>query len=315
MKSGATETSYHYLAEHYRFPDSVFVHHLPSEIVKSNKYIKILWSHHSYDQPHYVGFDHNICDLIVCPSTWLKEKFIKFHRVPEDKLVVIPNGVSDQFVYNDKKTKTLIHTSIPYKGLELLPAIFPKVLQAHPDCQLKIFSSMSLYGQHHDPYTELYKQLENLPNVHYSPAVDQAELIPHLQSSALFVHPNIWEETSCVSLLEAMRCGCYPVLSDIGALPETSAEIATIVPMIGRPNQKGWLVADQFINNFAQAIIDALDYFTNDRVYYDEISKRCSQHAEENHSWKMIAKQWETTIRDLYEKVGSKHSNKSRSSR
>ena len=32
MKSGATETSYQYLQEHYQFPENVFVSHLPEEI-------------------------------------------------------------------------------------------------------------------------------------------------------------------------------------------------------------------------------------------------------------------------------------------
>ena len=43
MKSGATESSYFYLEEHYKIPDNVFVHHLPEEIKKSNHDYKILW--------------------------------------------------------------------------------------------------------------------------------------------------------------------------------------------------------------------------------------------------------------------------------
>jgi len=51
MKSGATETSYFYLQEHYPFPENVFVSHLPQEILKSDHEYKILWAHHAYDQP------------------------------------------------------------------------------------------------------------------------------------------------------------------------------------------------------------------------------------------------------------------------
>jgi hypothetical protein len=32
MKSGATETSYYYLQEHYQFPENVFVSHLTRRI-------------------------------------------------------------------------------------------------------------------------------------------------------------------------------------------------------------------------------------------------------------------------------------------
>ena len=42
MKSGATETSYTYLQEHYKFPENVFVSHIPQEIKKSTHEYKIL---------------------------------------------------------------------------------------------------------------------------------------------------------------------------------------------------------------------------------------------------------------------------------
>ena len=120
MKSGATETAYIYLSEHYQFPDNVFVSHLPEEIKKSNHPYKILWAHHAYDQPVFVNFDHNTVNHIVSPSQWNRDQLVKYHNVPEYKISVIPNGVSDIFSYSDKKTKTMIYTSIPYKGLEVL---------------------------------------------------------------------------------------------------------------------------------------------------------------------------------------------------
>lgn len=303
MKSGASESNYYYLNEHYQFPDDVFVSHLPQEVVQSTARIKILWCQHAYDQPHYVNFDHNTCDAMVCPSEWTKQGFIKYHKVPEDKLVVIWNGVGPQFTYSPQKTKTLIHTSIPYKGLELLPYIFPIVKKAHPDCELKIFSSMGLYGQEQDPYEQLYQHLKTMPGVHYSPAVDQAALIEHLQSAAVFVHPNIWEEGFCVSMAEAMAAGCYPIVADIGALAEISGEIATLVPMDGESTTKGWQVTDQFINMFAQAVIDALNFYDKDRKYYDEISLRCSKYSRNRYDWGTIAEQWKKLIRNLNEKV------------
>ena len=58
------------------------------------------------------------------------------------------------------QTKTFIHTSVPYKGLELLPKIIPLIAQRHPDAKFKIFSSMSLYGQVNDPYIEFVPRLK-----------------------------------------------------------------------------------------------------------------------------------------------------------
>jgi hypothetical protein len=103
-------------------------------------------------------------------SNWCREQFIKYHHIPEDKIVTIPTGVSKQFTYSNKKSKTFIYTSIPYKGLEVLAKIIPHI----PEATFKIFSAMNLYDIQEDPYTELYEYLKSLPNVIYSPAVDQS---------------------------------------------------------------------------------------------------------------------------------------------
>ena len=72
MKSGATESSFHYLSQHYKFPEDVEVSHLPEELKKSNKTYKILWAHHAYDQPVFLNFNHEIVNHIVTPSHWAK---------------------------------------------------------------------------------------------------------------------------------------------------------------------------------------------------------------------------------------------------
>ena len=297
MKSGATESSYQFLSQHYKFPEDVEVAHLPQEIIKSKKKYKILWAHHAYDQPVFLNFDHNTVDHIVSPSHWAKEQLVRFLKVPKEKISVISNGVSDKFTLSENKTKTFIYTSIPYKGLELLPRIIPLIQQRHPDAKFKIFSSMSLYGNIMDPYVDLYQDLKLLKNVEYSAAVDQDELIQHYQESAFFIHPNIWEETFCVSMAEAMKCGCYPIITNIGALREVATEnFSSIVPLEGTRTTEKYEVTDNFINKFAEVCCTALDYFDNDRTTYNQISKSASNHITQKCDWKKISKQWEKLI-------------------
>ena len=297
MKSGATETSYQYLQEHYQFPENVFVSHLPEEIKKSNHQYKILWAHHAYDQQIFENFDHNIVDYIVSPSQWNKDQFIKYLKVPENKIAVIPNGVADMFTHSDKKTKTMIFTSIPYKGLEVLARIIPMIHEYHPDTKFKIFSSMSLYGPSIDQFLDVYDYLKTLPNVEYSPAIDREELVKHYQESAFFIHPNIWEETFCVSMTEAMRCGAYPIITDIGALSEVAGERnASVVPIEGEPTSKGYAVTRDFMENFATACCSTLSYYDNQPEYFKKVSKIISDYVVDKYDWKKIAKQWEKLI-------------------
>ena len=297
MKSGATESSYQFLSQYYKFPEDVEVAHLPQEIIKSKKKYKILWAHHAYDQQVFLNFNHNTVDHIVSPSHWAKEQLVQFLKVPKEKISVIPNGVSDKFTLSENKTKTFIYTSIPYKGLELLPRIIPLIQQRHPDAKFKIFSSMSLYGNILDNYVDLYQDLKLLKNVEYSAAVDQDELIKHYQESAFFIHPNIWEETFCVSMAEAMKCGCYPIITNIGALSEVATDkFSSIVPLEGTRTTEKYEVTDNFINKFAEVCCTALDYFDNDRTTYNQISKSASNHISQKCDWKKISKQWEKLI-------------------
>ena len=300
MKSGASESSYHYLSQYYQFPEDVEVSHLPEELKKSNKPYKILWGQHAYDQPVFANFRQEDVTHIVSPSHWAKEQLIKFHNVPKDKITVIPTGVSDSFTFSENKTKTFIHTSIPYKGLELMPAIIRRIHLRHPDAKFKIFSSMSLYGPSNDPYIELYEELKTLPNVEYSQAVDQEELVSHYQDAAFFIHPNIWEETFCVSMAEAMKCGAYPIITDIGALQEVAGEnFASVVPIDGIRTPQKYEVTEKFLNTFSEVCCTALDYFEGDRTYYNQISKSLSNHISQKCDWKKVAKQWKKLITQI----------------
>ena len=52
----------------------------------------------------------------------------------------------------------------------------------------------------------------------------------NLKDYRMFVYPSIWEETSCISLLESMSAGLYCITTNFGALYETGAEFPMYVP-------------------------------------------------------------------------------------
>jgi UDP-glucose:(glucosyl)LPS alpha-1,2-glucosyltransferase len=63
-----------------------------------------------------------------------------------------------------------------------------------------------------------------------------------VMESHIFAYPSIFEETSCLSAIEAMMAGCHVVTTNYGALPETCAEFATMIEF--EPNLKA--LAERF---------------------------------------------------------------------
>jgi len=287
MISGATESSFRYLD----LDTPLKVSHDP------NTNPDILWAHYSYDQPIYQTSNLQKIKHIVTVSNWLKAQFIKYLKISPDIIKVIRNGGSNQFKYNnDPKSKTFIYTSTPFRGLEYLPEIWKKIIAKHPDAKLKVFSSMKLYGQEDtEQYKKLYETINRLPNANHYYPIEHKELATHLRDAAFFLYPNTWEETSCVSLIEAMRSGCIPIISDIGALPETAYGFGKIIDLQGINTTKGWEPNQEFINDFAQAAIESLDKFDLYNPYYKEIST----FAVNYYDWGKIRIEWRDYIKEI----------------
>ncbi|MHA2079535.1 MAG: glycosyltransferase, partial [Candidatus Thorarchaeota archaeon] len=115
MKSGATESSFYHLAQHYKFPENVDVKRTTEEIINSTKEYKVIWAHDNCDQMAHINLPENIntVDHIVCVSNWEAEQFVKYNRAPADKITVIHNGITDEFKPYGKKSKTGIFFSAP----------------------------------------------------------------------------------------------------------------------------------------------------------------------------------------------------------
>ena len=301
MKSGATESSFYYLSQYLNIPQEVHISRSSQELLSSSKKYKILWAHDNCDQPIHANLPEVVSqiDKIVCVSHWEREQYIKYNRAPAEKLIVIPNGVNEMFSPSgNPKSKTCIFFSAPHKGIIPLPKIWKQVLKQHPDATLKVFSSGDLYPQYQNlpEFSQAIEELQSLPNVLYSSCIDREDLLAHIQDAAFFIHPNVWEETFCVSLAEALCCGCYPITTDMGALSETSFGRGKYVPMSGKNTSRGWIPDDTFISNFSQEVINALHFFDTSREEYEQVSKEISRIAIETYDWKRIAKMWEEVL-------------------
>ncbi|HEY2412351.1 MAG TPA: glycosyltransferase family 4 protein [Pirellulaceae bacterium] len=263
----------------------------------------ILWTQHAHDQPAMASLrdpvNVSMWDHIVCISDWQKGMFQREFSIPADKIQVLRNAISPVFqnlfcdaahlAETKSRSLRLAYTSTPFRGLEFLATCFPPIFHRHPHCQLDVFSSMQVYGQPatEDPYQSLYDQLRSMPGVVYRGSVSQTELAHELAQISVLAYPNTFPETSCIAVMEALAAGLLVVTSDLGALPETCAGFAHLVPPVG-PNRG----LEPFVIDFARTLDQTLFELKTNRPAVMQRLFDQSQEINRTCTWSIRAQEW-----------------------
>ena len=242
---GGTELQFEYLKKHVdaNLLDKVEIcTSTPEKIPLHKTKVNILWQKNSWDQPNLKPWfdnksNHDKYDWYVFNSNWNFEQFTKRFELPTEKCLVIKNGIEniDSILTEYKKDEPIkiIHHCTHWRGLSVLLGAMQLI--KNPLITLDVYSSTEVYGQyfynqndHH--YHDLYNQAKQLSNVNYIGYKPNEYIKENLKNYRLFAYPSIWEETSCISLLEAMAAGLYCITTNFGALYETGAEFPMYVP-------------------------------------------------------------------------------------
>ena len=168
----------------------------------------------------------------VFVSAWQRDQYIMAFGLPYSKCSVIPNAIEKRYEAEEKNTETIrfIYHTTPHRGLELLAPVFDALSKEYPNIHLDVYSSFAVYGwaAADEPYNELFKQIHEHPKMTYHGSVPNEEVLAALDNAHIFLYPNIWKETSCIALIEAIRSGVICIHPNYGALPETAAN-ATVM--------------------------------------------------------------------------------------
>lgn len=168
----------------------------------------------------------------VFVSAWQRDQYIRLYKIPYSKCSIIPNAVEKRFEAKEKPTDTIrfIYHTTPHRGLELLYLVFDALSQEYKNIHLDVYSSFAIYGwvQRDEPYNELFKKIHEHPQMTYHGSVPNEQVLEALDNAHIFLYPNIWPETSCIALIEAIKSGVLCIHPNFGALPETAAN-ATIM--------------------------------------------------------------------------------------
>jgi predicted O-linked N-acetylglucosamine transferase (SPINDLY family)/glycosyltransferase involved in cell wall biosynthesis len=270
----------------------------------------VLWTQHAHDQPAMEALhnstDRDVYDEIVLISEWQRHCYQTYFGIAPDKTHVLRNAISPSFAAmfpedipilpQKSQPSVLAYCSTPYRGLELLLDVFPQIRQAVPGTQLKVFSSMKVYqvdrAEDELKYGQLYQRCQEMEGVEYIGSLSQSELARELKSISILAYPNTFPETSCIAAMEAMASGCYIVTSDLGALPETTAEFARLIPI-----KDSW---EDYKHEFIEQTVSVLQELTNSnddraeahlRAQVNYINRCCT--------WSIRAQEWVQWLKGL----------------
>jgi len=235
---GATEIQMEMLQKHVpqELLDQVQIcTSVPGKVPIDPKKLNILWQKNSYDQPNLAPWfadksNHSKYDWYVFNSHWTYEKFRYFFDIPTERSVVIKNGISNfpkRKVYKKGEPIKILHHNTPWRGLNVVLRAMQDV--NNPNITLDVYSSTQVYGddfkkQNDDQFKPLYEQAEKLKNVNYIGYKPNEYILEHMTDYDLYVYPSVFEETSCVSAMEALAAGVHVITNNYGALYETCSE-------------------------------------------------------------------------------------------
>lgn len=163
---------------------------------------------------------------LVFVSHWQRDQYITMYNIPYSKCTVIENAIETEFEYVKRPSGPIrfIYHTTPHRGLELLFPVFDALSKEFDNIHLDVFSSFEIYGwkERDKPYAKLFDALKTHPKVTYYGTRTNEEVLAALKQSHIFLYPCIWVETSCIAMIEAIKCGCTVIHPNLGALPETA---------------------------------------------------------------------------------------------
>ena len=198
-------TLYNMFVERYHV-DYLIVSRWSSNLVYYDNIKNVyLWAHDVYPQDaQYIFQTHPVkFKGILCLSEWQRQLNIKEYKLPDNIVHLTSNAIfMDRFKNRVSKVPyRFIWTSDIFRGLEYAVDMFKSIKTRYPESSFKIF------GKRCNLSAELAAEIKEHPSVEFYDRVPQEQLTRELQLSDVWLYPNNFEETYCISAVEAAAAG------------------------------------------------------------------------------------------------------------
>ena len=269
--------------------------HLNEYMSKFKPRLHVAWRHNIKltDAPTYLW-----CHDLYTPGAENHSNYVKhmcltpFHKsyvqamqgIPEEKIWVTRNGISPaKFKISklEKNPNKVVWMSSPDRGLDMCMSVCDQLVKEFPKLELHVYYGIE--NLHKYGLAELANRLSNMmserPYVKYHGFTEQSKMYHDVSDAVMWLHPCDFIETSCITALEMLALGIYPVTRSLGGLKDTLAEAqskgqAILLPHICKTPEE------------IKAYVEAARLVLHERKWQDvsiDIDK---------FSWAAVAKEW-----------------------
>ena len=166
-------------------------------------------------------------DKIICISEQTKKELVNLYGTNEDKIVIVPQAISDRFVENALvRQKRLIGYIGPFTERKNIPALFQVLRTIHED---KDFDDvkMKICGTGPTaPITNLMAANPDLTeHIIFKGEVSSGQIVNEYNELAVMLYPSLHEGFG-LGILEAQKCGVPVFILQDAKIPEEVARFA-----------------------------------------------------------------------------------------
>lgn len=285
----------------------ILVSYPPPTFVRGEKPV-LLWLHDLASDPYFELLRdkdyQKEFDFFIFVSHWQKESFRTKYAIPFEKCVVMKNAIEPDAIFYDKWSDTekikIVYSSTPQRGLDIVVEVFKELQKEFNDrIELNVFSSFNLYGEKHKtrnvPFLKLFDEMTDMEGVNFHGSVPHESLLEELKQQHIWVLPSTWQETSCISLMEALSSECLCVHSDLAALAETSSNFTVMYPYIDNINEHAYIFYESLRNTIHTVIENpwgSRSHLRLQKLYIDNF-----------YGWNRRSKEWTTFLKGLIKQI------------
>lgn len=259
--------------------------------------LRFCWLHDKVYKHEFPDSAAQFCDGVFCLTEFHAKPFLdKPLWLP--KVIQTTNGLDPAYFPEglERVPRSFAYYSSPDRGLDRLLDVWPEIRYALPDATLDIFYGFTsnylrdMRGSKilRDLKRKIDGQVEDLQHsgVRMLGMVGQDVLARSMATTAFWLYPTAWPETSCITSMKAQALGCIPITSrypDSG-VPETTKYD------LGPPPRAGSIYDDfEWLSAWKDRVIEVA------RMPEAELPftrQEMMDWARETYSWAKVAAQW-----------------------